>query len=122
MPFPTMVFLSFSHHQPTFSPFFFLDENVYLAVITQIYENNLTKTARMIIMMNGYKLGTKHCCFLCTVFQKCGNHGNQISCDFKGEKIWITFLFLVLSLFKKGDTIQGGTLYKGEQFLRKYGT
>ena len=27
----------------------------------------------------------------------------------------------VLSFFKKGDTIQGGTLVKGGQYLRKYG-
>ena len=31
------------------------------------------------------------------------------------------FLFYVLSLFKKGDTIQGGTLFKGGHYLRKYG-
>ena len=31
------------------------------------------------------------------------------------------FLFYVLSFFKKGDTIQGGTLYKGGHYLRKYG-
>ena len=31
------------------------------------------------------------------------------------------FLFYVLSFFKKGDTIQGGTLIKGGHFLRKYG-
>ena len=30
------------------------------------------------------------------------------------------FLFYVLSFFKKGDTIQGGTLFKGGQYLRKY--
>ena len=27
----------------------------------------------------------------------------------------------VLSFFKKGDTIQGGTLFKGGHYLRKYG-
>ena len=27
----------------------------------------------------------------------------------------------VLSFFEKGDTIQGGTLFKGGLFLRKYG-
>ena len=32
------------------------------------------------------------------------------------------FLFYVLSFFKKGDTIQGGTLFKGKHYLRKYGT
>ena len=32
------------------------------------------------------------------------------------------FLFYVLSFFKKGDTIQGGTLFKGGHDLRKYGT
>ena len=32
------------------------------------------------------------------------------------------FLFYVLSFFKKGDTIQGGTLFKGGYYLRKYGT
>jgi hypothetical protein len=32
------------------------------------------------------------------------------------------FLFYVLSLFKKGDTIQGGILFKGGHYLRKYGT
>ena len=31
------------------------------------------------------------------------------------------FLFYVLSLFKKGDTIQEGTLFKGGHYLRKYG-
>ena len=31
---------------------------------------------------------------------------------FKSAKIWIMFLFYVLSFFKKGDTIQGGTLFK----------
>ena len=30
------------------------------------------------------------------------------------------FLFYVLSFFKKGDTIQGGTLFKGGHYLRKY--
>ena len=32
------------------------------------------------------------------------------------------FLFYVLSFLKKGDTIQGGTLFKGGHYLRKYGT
>ena len=32
------------------------------------------------------------------------------------------FLFYVLSFFKKGDTIQGGTLFKRGHYLRKYGT
>ena len=41
--------------------------------------------------------------------------------DFKSAKIWIMFLFYVLSLFKRGDTIQGGTLLKGGRYLRKYG-
>ena len=31
------------------------------------------------------------------------------------------FLSYVLSFFKKGDTIQGGTLFNGENYLRKYG-
>ena len=31
------------------------------------------------------------------------------------------FLFYVLSFFKKGDTIQGGTLFKRGHYLRKYG-
>ena len=31
------------------------------------------------------------------------------------------FLFYVLIFFKKGDTIQGGTLFKGGHYLRKYG-
>ena len=31
------------------------------------------------------------------------------------------FLFYVLSFFKKGDTIQRGTLFKGGHYLRKYG-
>ena len=31
------------------------------------------------------------------------------------------FLFYVLSCFKKGDIIQGGTLFKGGHYLRKYG-
>ena len=32
------------------------------------------------------------------------------------------FLFYVPSFFKKGDTIQGGTLFKKGHYLRKYGT
>jgi hypothetical protein len=32
------------------------------------------------------------------------------------------FLFYVLSFFKNGDTIEGGTLFKGGYYLRKYGT
>ena len=32
------------------------------------------------------------------------------------------FLFYVLSFFKKGDSIQGGTLFKEGDYLRKYGT
>ena len=31
------------------------------------------------------------------------------------------FLFYVLSFFKKGDTIQGGTFFKGGNYIRKYG-
>ena len=31
------------------------------------------------------------------------------------------FLLYVLSSFKKGDTIQGGTLFKGGHYLRKCG-
>ena len=31
------------------------------------------------------------------------------------------FLFYVLGFFKNGDTIQGGTLFKGGHYLRKYG-
>ena len=31
------------------------------------------------------------------------------------------FLFYVLSFLKKGDTIQGGTLFKGGHYLGKYG-
>ena len=31
------------------------------------------------------------------------------------------FLFYVLSFFKKEDTIQGGTLFKGGHYLSKYG-
>ena len=31
------------------------------------------------------------------------------------------FPFYVLSFFKKGDSIQGGTLVKGGNNLRKYG-
>ena len=31
------------------------------------------------------------------------------------------FLFYVLNSFKKGDTIQGVTLFKGGHYLRKYG-
>ena len=31
------------------------------------------------------------------------------------------FNFYVLSFFKKEDTIQGGTLFKGGHYLRKYG-
>ena len=41
--------------------------------------------------------------------------------NFKRAQIWIMFLFYVLSLNKKGDTIQGGTLFKGGHYLRKYG-
>ena len=41
--------------------------------------------------------------------------------NFKSAKIWIMFLFYVLSFFKKGDTIQEGTLFKGGYYLRKYG-
>ena len=32
------------------------------------------------------------------------------------------FLFYVLSFFKKGNTIQGETLFKGGHYLRKYGS
>ena len=32
------------------------------------------------------------------------------------------FLFYVLTFFKKGDIIQGGTLIKGGHYLRKYGS
>ena len=31
------------------------------------------------------------------------------------------FLFNVPTFFKKGDIIQGGTLFKGGHYLRKYG-
>ena len=31
------------------------------------------------------------------------------------------FLFYVLTFLKKGDIIQGGTLFKGGHYLRKYG-
>ena len=31
------------------------------------------------------------------------------------------FLFYVLTFFKKGGIIQGGTLFKGGHYLRKYG-
>ena len=31
------------------------------------------------------------------------------------------FLFYALRFFKEGDTIQGGTLFKGGDYLRKYG-
>ena len=31
------------------------------------------------------------------------------------------FLFYVLNFFRKGDTIQGGTLFKRGYYLRKYG-
>ena len=31
------------------------------------------------------------------------------------------FLFYVLRFFKKGDIIQGGTLFKGGHYLRKFG-
>ena len=31
------------------------------------------------------------------------------------------FLFYVLTFFKKGDIIQGGTLFMGGHYLRKYG-
>ena len=30
------------------------------------------------------------------------------------------FLFYVLCFYKKGDTVQGGTLFKGGHYLRKY--
>ena len=32
------------------------------------------------------------------------------------------FLFYVQNFFKKGDTIEGGTLFKGGHYLRKYCT
>ena len=41
--------------------------------------------------------------------------------NFKSAKFLIMFLFHLLSFFKEGDTIQGGTLFKGEYYLRKYG-
>ena len=41
--------------------------------------------------------------------------------DFKSSKIWIMLFSYVLGFFKKGDTIQGGTLFKGGHYLRKYG-
>ena len=31
------------------------------------------------------------------------------------------FLFYALSFFREGDTIQGGMLFKGGHYLRKYG-
>ena len=31
------------------------------------------------------------------------------------------FIFYVLYFFNKGDTIQGGKLFKGGYYLRKYG-
>ena len=43
------------------------------------------------------------------------------SSNFKSAKICIMFLFYVLSFFKNGDTIQGETLFKGGNYLRKYG-
>ena len=45
---------------------------------------------------------------------------NILHSNFKNAQILIMFLFYVLSFFKKGDTIQGGTLLKGEHYLRKY--
>ena len=42
--------------------------------------------------------------------------------NFKSANIRIMFHFHVLSFFKNGDTIQGGTLYKGGHYLRKYGS
>ena len=45
----------------------------------------------------------------------------DIASNFKSAKICIMFLFYVLRFFKKGDTIQGGTLFKGGHYLRKYG-
>ena len=38
--------------------------------------------------------------------------GHWLTSNFKSSKIWIMFLFYVLSFFNKGDTIQGGTLFK----------
>ena len=32
------------------------------------------------------------------------------------------FLFYVLSFFKKRDTIEGGTLFKGGNYFRKFGS
>ena len=46
---------------------------------------------------------------------------NPYFSNFKSPKIWIRFLFYVLSFFKNGDTIQGGTLLKGGHYSRKYG-
>ena len=37
------------------------------------------------------------------------------------SKVQKMFLFYVLCFFKKGDTIQGGTLFKGGHYLGKYG-
>ena len=37
--------------------------------------------------------------------------------DFKSAKIWIKFLFYVLSFFKNGDIIQGGTLFKEIRYV-----
>ena len=31
------------------------------------------------------------------------------------------FIFYALTFFKKGDTIQGGTLFKGGYYIRKCG-
>ena len=39
-----------------------------------------------------------------------------MSSNFKSAKIWIMFLFYVLIFFKKGDIIQGRTLFKEIQF------
>ena len=37
--------------------------------------------------------------------------------NFKSAKIWIMFRFYVLSFFKTGDTIQGGTLFKEIRYI-----
>ena len=51
--------------------------------------------------------------YIITVFPQIKSADIRKSSNFKSPKPWIMFLFYVLSFFKKGDIIQGGTLLKG---------
>jgi len=56
-----------------------------------------------------------------TVFPSIKSADIRKSSNFKSPKPWIMFLFYVLNFFKSEDIIQGGTLFKGGHWLRKYG-